>query len=196
MAKALEGTRVVTWHDGRGVYPVLAGRLAESARGLGIPVDVHRWPECGDVREAQKLRVKSIRRAVREHPGDGLLVLDADCRILARPDLVAGFPAPAFVWYADTWFSGVWYLPAALAEGFAELMEKTWERKPSLVEREVLNEVLRSAWSRPEAVLRLPVTYGWVEPMHRKANPAASPVIEHYCVNMGGSLTLRRMGLL
>lgn len=195
MVQGLEALRVVTWHDGRGVYPVLAGRLAESARSVGLAVDVHRWPECEDVGSAQKLRLASIRRAVRERPGSDLLVLDADCRMLAVPELVVGFPAPAFVWYAEVWFSGIWYLPAGLADEFAGLMERTWERKPRLVERDVLNDVLRSVWSRPEAVLRLPVTYGWVEPMHRKANPSANPVIEHYCVNMGGRLTLRRMGL-
>jgi hypothetical protein len=187
--------RLVTWHDGRGLYPKLAEGLARSADAVGLETDCIRWVEQETVGAAQKLRLKTIRRVSAEHPDDDLLVVDADCVIHSFPKMLDGWKSLAFPYWADKWFSGVWYLPRGMHRGLVEGMEETWEKMPLAVERDVLNEVLGSPRLRPEAVLMLPVEYAWVEPMHRKTNPAAQPVIEHFMVNMGGRLTLRRLGL-
>jgi hypothetical protein len=185
--------RVVTWHDGRGRYPAFARKLSEAAERFEIPARVVEWEPENDVGEAQKLRLRTIRKVHAEHPDSDLLVLDADCDIVSFPVLLDGVRTLAFPHWTGKWFSGVWYLPRGQHLELVEVMELLWEARPRAVERDILNEAM-ARLGKP--AFQLPPEYWWIEPMHRKVHPESRPVIEHYCVNMGGMLTVKRRGLL
>jgi hypothetical protein len=191
--------KVVTWHDGHEPYVLLSALLARSAAQFDLPVTVMPFAPAASVAAAQEMRLTVVDAALTQFPGEELLVLDADCVFHKPPKLLEGVPGMmALPFFKGTWYSGVWFLrPSVGVTSFLAAMRRIWAAHPLRVERDILNAAVAELLEKATAfsVSKLPPAYWWIEPFHRRKFPHGRPVIEHYCVNMGGEKTLRKRGI-
>lgn len=158
-------------------------RLKESARLLGIECDLFKGAASRSDADRARLRNKLLARALLEHPGESVLFVDPEAQLQRRPDVLLD---------EDDFDAGVYYDSRTLEVHGPIFLRNTprsmqlirdWQAlsraEPEATELETLSRVL-SRPGIPARVRRLPVTYAWVERLHREVHPAAVPVIVHF----------------
>lgn len=167
-------------------------RLKESARVLGIECDLFKWEKGGAEADQVRLRSKLLARNLLESAGENVLFVEPDAYLQRRPDILLD---------EQDYDVGVYYDRSTLAvsgpiffRNNARVLRllKSWQERsraePDLTELETLSQVL-SRPGFPLDVRRLPITYAWVERLHRDLHPGATPVIVHFKTD--GLLTSR-----
>lgn len=147
-------------------------RLKESARLLGVECDLFKGSD-------DAVRSKLLAQALLEHPGQDVLFVDPEAQFARRPDVLldeADFDVGVYYDSETLEING----PIFLRNNVRTLkLVRDWQAlnraEPDLGELETLSQLL----SRVQ-VRRLPVTYAWVERIHRDLHPAARPVIVHF----------------
>jgi hypothetical protein len=158
-------------------------RLKESARLFGIECDLFKWEKGGAEADKSRLRSKLLARNLLEAAGDSVLFVDPDAYFQRRPEILLD---------EQDYDVAVYYEMATLAvsgpiffRNNARVLRllKSWQAlsrsEPELTELETLSRVL----SKPGFALdvrRLPITYAWVERIHRDSHPTSTPVIVHF----------------
>lgn len=167
-------------------YKALADRMMDSARAVGLrTVGYFVDNPSGQWRDGDCKKPSIVLRALREHPTESVLFVDADCRFRAYPtaledsrhdyDFAAYFDGPTKPYSTVVWFragAGLKY-----AERWVEEMKRQPDRPNDIV---WLNDALRSITGR--RVMHLPPAYCWTEPWLRHRFGSVRPVIEHYAV--------------
>jgi len=161
-------------------------RLKESARLLDLKCILFKWGK--DEAEADKARLRSklLARCLVEQLDENLLFVDPDTQILRRPDVLLD---------EDDFDVGVYYDVQTLEisgpiflrnNDRVRRLVRDWQAlnrsEPDATELETLSQLLSGAGSDVE-IRRLPVTYAWVERVHREIHPRANPVIVHFKTN-------------
>lgn len=158
-------------------------RLKESARVLGLDCDLFKGAKDASEADRSRLRSKLLARALLEHPGESMLFVEPEAQFQRRPDVLLD---------EDDFDAGVYYDsktleihgPIFLRNNAAAMqLLRDWQSlsraEPEATELETLSQLL-SQPGLPFRVRRLPVTYAWLERLHRDLHPAAAPVIVHY----------------
>ena len=156
-------------------------RLKDSVRNFSFECDLYKW-EQGDG-DSTRVRSKLLARTLTERRGEDVLFVDPEAQLQRRPDALLDehdFDVGIYYDSRTLEISGPIFLrnnPPTLQ------MLRDWQAlnraEPGATELETLSQVL----SRPGSavrVRRLPVTYAWVERLHREVYPSASPVIVHF----------------
>jgi hypothetical protein len=161
-------------------------RLKESARLLGLECDLFKWAKGGPEADKARLRSKLLARNLLEHREKSILFVDPDAQLRRRPDALLDeedFDVGVYYDLSTLELSGPIFLRN---NARVMLMLRDWQAlnraEPESTELETLSQVLSRAGS-PVQVRRLPVTYAWVERLHRDLHPSANPVIVHFKTN-------------
>jgi len=167
-------------------YKALADRMLESAKAVGLDgIGYEVANPSGDWKTGDGMKPAVVLRAVREHPNDSILFVDADCYFHQYPKLLdeashdyemaAYYDTPKMVYSTVTWFR------AGKGEQYAARWLEEWKKMP-----EKPNDVgaLVSAIENtlPRRVLHLPVSYCWCPELDRHRFGPIRPVIEHFAV--------------
>src|SRR5438552_1356738 len=153
-------------------------RLKESARGFGIDCDLFQGAKGAGEGDKARDRSRILLLSLAQHPDEDVLYMDPDAQLHRRPDILLNEKDfDVGVYYgADTLeVSG----PIFLRNNARVLaMMREWAALnhafPENSELENLSQVLSQPRSRLEA-RRLPITYAWVERLHRETHPQARP---------------------
>lgn len=161
-------------------------RLKESARLLDLECTLFKWGKDGAEADKARLRSKLLGRTLLERPGENILFVEPDTQILRRPNILLD---------EDDYDVGVYYDAETLEVSGPIFVRnndrvmrlvRDWQSlnraDPDATELETLSQLLSKAGSDLE-VRRLPVTYAWVERIHRDIHPRANPVIVHFKTN-------------
>jgi len=170
-------------------------RLKDSARAFEMECDLYQETKPGGLRERGRMRTKTLLRCLAEHPGEDVLFVEADAQLHRRPDILLD---------EKDFEIGIYYDTGTLAISGPVFVRNSPRVVPLIREWRALNhafpenselENLSQVLSRPGfglEIRRFPVTYAWVERVHRASHPQARPVIYHYQTN--GHRT-RRIGI-
>jgi hypothetical protein len=158
-------------------------RLKDSARNFQLECDLFKWEQRDVGAESTRVRSKLLARTLLERRGEDVLFVDPEAQLQRRPDALLDerdFDVGIYYDSRTLEISGPIFLrnsPPTLQ------LLRDWQAlnraEPGATELETLSQVL----SRPSSVVRirrLPVTYAWVERLHRDVHPSASPVIVHF----------------
>jgi hypothetical protein len=158
-------------------------RLKESARLLGIDCDIFNWAKGGAEADKARLRSKVLARNLLEHREEGILFVEPDAQLLRRPDILLDeedFDVGVYYDLSTLELSGpIFFRNNARVLGLVRDWQALSRAEPESTELETLSQAL----SKPGSLLRvrrLPVTYAWIERLHRELHPAANPVIVHF----------------
>ncbi len=158
-------------------------RLRESARAFGIECDLFEKAKREGNRECGRMKRRTLLRSLAEHPGDDVLFVEADAQLHQRPDILLD---------EKDFDIGVYYHSRTLEVSGPVFLRNTARVVPLIREWGAMNQALPETselenlsqiLSRPSLrleVRRFPVTYAWVERLHRSAHPHARPVICHF----------------
>ena len=167
-------------------------RLKESARVLGIECDLFKWEKGGAEADKARLRSKLLARNLLERPGENILFVEPDAYLQRRPDILLDEQDYDVAVYYDLTtlaVSGpIFFRNNARTPRLLKRWQDLSRSEPDLTELETLSRVL-SKPGFPLDVRRLPITYAWVERLHREIHPTATPVIVHFKTD--GLLTSR-----
>jgi hypothetical protein len=158
-------------------------RLRESARILGIESSVFKWGKSRSEADRSRLRSRLLAQTLLEQRDEDILFVDPDAQLLRRPDVLLDekdFDVGVYYDSETLEVSGPIFLrsnPRVLR--FVRDWQTLGRAEPELTELETLSHALSRAGSDLE-VRRLPVTYAWVERLHRDVHPKAAPVIVCY----------------
>jgi len=158
-------------------------RLKDSAKQLGFECDLFKWPKGGAGTAQAMLRSRLLSRSLGEHRGEDILFVDPEAQLHRRPDVLLD---------EDDFDVGIYYDlqtldisgPIFLRNNARTIqLVRDWQAltlaEPDAGELDTLSQIL-SRPSSPVQVRRLPVTYAWVERIHRDLHPSANPVIVHF----------------
>ncbi|HZE98412.1 MAG TPA: hypothetical protein VE981_15375 [Planctomycetota bacterium] len=155
-------------------------RLLDSCRAFGIEVD--HFGVSGDEGPRHSVRLRCLLRSLRAGKADALYV-DPDAQLLRRPEIALE---------EKDFDVGVYYDSKTLELSGPLFLRNTPRIAPLLREWGAVNKAypdnsemanLSRALAEPGhslTVRRLPVTYAWVERLHRTTYPQAQPVIVHF----------------
>ena len=157
-------------------------RLRESARLMELECSLFKWSKDGGEADKARLRSKLLAQTLAERPDQSIMFVDPDAQILRRPDILLDEDDFDVAVYYDSHtleVSGPIFLRN---NDRVRRMVRDWQQlnlaEPDETELETLSQILSSA-SEVE-IRRLPVTYAWVERIHREIHPRANPVIVHF----------------
>ena len=158
-------------------------RLKDSARQLSLECDLFKWEQVDAEAESARVRSRLLAGALVERQGEDVLFVDPEAQLQRRPEVLLDerdFDVGIYYDSQTLDISG----PIFLRNNARTLkLLRDWQtlnrEEPLSTELETLSHLL----SRPRLgvqVRRLPVTYAWVERLHRDVHPAARPVIVHF----------------
>jgi hypothetical protein len=158
-------------------------RLRESARLFSLECDLFKWEKGNAEADRTGLRCKLLARNLLERPGESVLFVDPEAQLYRRPDVLLDeqdFDVAVYYDLHTLDVSG----PIFLRNNARTIrMVRDWQvlnrTEPDATELENLSRLLSRAGSDVQ-VRRLPVTYAWVERLHRELHPTARPVIVHF----------------
>ena len=161
-------------------------RLKESARVIDLECQLYKWGKDGSEADKARLRSKLLARSLLERRDESILFVEPDAQILRRPNVLLDEEDFDVAVYYDSHtleVSGPIFLRnndrvMRLLRDWQELNRE----EPDATELETLSQILSRAGSELE-IRRLPVTYAWVERIHREIHPRANPVIVHFKTN-------------
>jgi hypothetical protein len=158
-------------------------RLRESARVIDLECSLFKWGKDGGEADKARLRSKLLARCLAERPDESILFVEPDAQLLRRPDIFLD---------EDDFDVGVYYDSGTLEisgpiflrnNDRVKRMVRDWQAlsrvETDATELETLSQILSRPGSEVE-IRRLPVTYAWVERIHREIYPRANPVIVHF----------------
>jgi len=156
-------------------------RLRACCRAFGLDIDLFTAPaEQGPL---PFVRLPSLVRSLRASKGEDVLYVDPDAQLLRRPAVVLDEKDYDVGLYCDSRTfetSGPIFLKNSPRLG---PLLKEWDAAnrahPERPELENLSRALAGP-GHSLTVRRLPVTYAWVESLHRRTHPNAQPVIVHF----------------
>lgn len=167
-------------------YKQFARALRDSAVSLSLRCDLFDWTPGKKFFEEAKRRPKLLLSRFLGSLKEDLLVIDPDTLIEREPSLLLekkDFDVAAYFDQETHLMSGPLFLRNN--DRVHRLLQE-WradsEANPLRPEMESLSKLLDERGSKLE-VARLPVTYAWVERLHRKIHPSAKPVITHFMTN-------------
>jgi len=164
-------------------YRQFALRLRESAAFLGIRCEVFDCTRGREHFDQAKHRPRLLLSQLLHPRQQDLLLIDPDTIIHRRPDLLLDridFDVAAYSDRVTQVLSGPLFLRHnARADQLIQDWRRECEATPERPELESLSRLLGQPGSKLE-VARLPVTYAWVERLHRKRYPSVEPVITHF----------------
>jgi hypothetical protein len=168
---------------GDAFYRQFALRLRESAAALGIPcevIDATRGKEFFD--EARR-RPRLLLCQLLDPRKEDLLLIDPDSIFHHKPTLLMDridFDVAAYSDRETQILSGPLFLRR---NARVHQLIQDWRRQSDANQKrpelESLSRLLCQPGSKLE-VARLPITYAWVERLHRKRYPSVEPVITHF----------------
>jgi hypothetical protein len=158
-------------------------RLRESARLLSIECDLFKWDKGAAEADRAGLRCKLLARNLLERPGENVLFVDPEAQLQRRPQVLLDeedFDVGVYYDLRTMEITG----PIFLRNNSRTIrMVRDWQvmnqSDPDASELENLSQLLSRPGSEVQ-VRRLPVTYAWVERLHRELHPTARPVIVHF----------------
>lgn len=161
-------------------------RLKESARVIDLECLMYKWGKDGAEADKARLRSKLLARSLLERRDESILFVEPDAQILRRPNVLLDEDDFDVAVYYDSHtleVSGPIFLRnndrvMRLLRDWQELNRE----EPDATELETFSQILSRAGSEVE-IRRLPVTYAWVERVHREIHPRANPVIVHFKTN-------------
>jgi hypothetical protein len=157
--------------------------LRTSAKSLGIPCML--FPRAGNPGLADKAawRSRALLRLLEAHPNEDVLLIDPDSVIHRRPAILLDEQDYDVAIHYDVETLAVSGPIFIRRNELARRMVRMWSdfnrSFPEMDELENLSRLLGRS-HLPIAVRRLPVTYAWVERLHRDRHPSASPVITNF----------------
>ena len=160
-----------------------AVRLRSSAESLGIKCRLFDRTDLKDLPASGAWKPKALLGVLESYPQDDVLLLDPDTGLNRRPDILLDekdFDA-ALRYDGDALQPGG---PIFVRQNprMRRIM-KEWDHLtrtfPETPELNHLSRLLGQSRSSIE-VRRLPVTYAWVEGVHREKHPRALPVVTHF----------------
>jgi len=160
-----------------------ARRLRKSAEAYGIACTLVPWSGDRSAADKARLRTRLLTDALLRYPEEDVFFVEPDAQIQRRPDVLLDekdFDVGVYDDQETLQLSG----PIALRNNPWVLeMLREWDslnqEEPDAPELENLAQVLSRPRS-PLQVRRLPITYAWVERIHREGHPRSLPVIVHY----------------
>jgi hypothetical protein len=156
-------------------------RLRETCRAFRLDLDVFGAGEGDNPRHSTRLRC--LLRSLQTPGAQDVLYVDPDAQILRRPEIPMD---------EKDFDVGVYYDSKTLAMNGPIFLRNTPRIMPLLREWGIANQAhpdrseyenLANALGGPGhsvTVRRFPVTYAWVDKLHRKTYPTAAPVIVHF----------------
>jgi hypothetical protein len=161
-------------------------RLKESARLIDLECTMYKWGKDGADADKARLRTKLLARSLQERGDESILFVEPDAQILRRPAILLDEEDFDVAVYYDSHtleVSGPIFLRNN--DRVTRLL-RDWQdlnhAEPDATELETLSQILSRPGSDLE-IRRLPVTYAWVERIHREIHPRANPVIVHFKTN-------------
>ena len=158
-------------------------RLKESARVVDLECSLYKYGGDGAEADKARLRSKLLARSMVDRPDHNVLFVEPDAQLLRRPDILLDEDDYDVAVYYDSHtleISGPIFLRN---NDRTRRMVRDWQAlsrsQPDSTELETLSQILSRATSDLE-IRRLPVTYAWVERIHREIHPRANPVIVHF----------------
>lgn len=172
-------------------------RLKESARLFGIECDLFKGARGGAEADKARMRSRLLARNLLERPGENVLFVDPDAYLQRRPDVLLDekdFDVAVYFDMSTLEVSGpIFFRNNSNALRLLRDWQVRSRSEPDVPELESLSRLL-SRPGFPLAVRRLPVTYAWVERLHRDVHPTANPVIVHFKTDglLTGRIRVRR----
>ena len=158
-------------------------RLKGSAKHFDIDCDLFKWENGASEADRSRLRSKLLARALVEHPGQDILFVEPDACFQRRPDILLDeqdYDVGVYYDLTTLEISGpLFFRNNAAVRKLLTAWQALGRSDPEATEYETLSRLL-SRPGFPIEVRRLPVTYAWVERLHRDVHPAANPVIVHF----------------
>ncbi|RPH47382.1 MAG: hypothetical protein EHM91_05930 [Planctomycetota bacterium] len=158
-------------------------RLKGSAKHFDIDCDLFKWEHGASEADRSRLRSVLLARNLLEHPQDDVLFVEPDACFQRRPDILLDekdYDVGVYYDLRTLEVSGPIFLRNNNA---SRRLLRAWQAlsksQPEATEYETLSRILSSP-GFPLEVRRLPVTYAWVERLHRDVHPASNPVIVHF----------------
>jgi hypothetical protein len=172
-------------------------RLKESARSFGIACDVSRWSKDASEADKARLRTRLLTDALLQYPDEDVLFVEPDAQFHRRPDVLLDekdFDVGVYYDSETLDLSGPIFLRN---NAWVLEMVREWDALNQAVPDSSELENLSRVLSRPRSPLevrRLPITYAWVERIHRESYPRAQPVIVHFKTDglLSSHIRLRR----
>jgi hypothetical protein len=169
-----------------------AFRLRTSVESLGIKCRIFDRMAKLSLRAKSGWKPEALLETLSAYPGEGVFLVDPDSVLNRRPDILLDerdfdlalhydveslVPSgPIFVRNSDR--------GRKLLRSWQEVIRKD----PETSDLDNLTQVFSDRRS-PLEVRRLPVTYAWVERIHRRRHPSARPVLTHFRAD--GSISTR-----
>jgi len=158
-------------------------RLRESARVVDVECSLFKWGGDGSEADKARLRSKLLAKTLTERPDESVLFVEPDAQLLRRPDILLDeedFDVGVYYDSHTLEISGPIFLRN---NDRVRRLVRDWQAlsrsEPDATELETLSQLLSRSNSDLE-IRRLPVTYAWVERIHREIHPRANPVIVHF----------------
>ena len=158
-------------------------RLKGSAKHFDIDTDLFKWEHGASEADRSRLRSVLLARNLLEHPAEDVLFVEPDACFQRRPDILLDekdYDVGVYYDLSTLEVSGPIFLRNNSA---SRRLLRAWQAlsksQPEATEYETLSRIL-SRPGFPLEVRRLPVTYAWVERLHRDVHPASNPVIVHF----------------
>jgi hypothetical protein len=164
-------------------YKALAFEMRKSVEAFGFPCVLYDLPDEGKWTANVNLKPKAILYALEAADGDSVLYLDADARMVQKPELIPASDYDVAVYYeskdrpcgGSMWFHSL--------ERCGKLVE-TWAAnvKSSPDSADDWQNFKAALDEHKPKILHLPPAYNYHKPTMRSRFPGAKPVIEHFCV--------------
>jgi hypothetical protein len=158
-------------------------RLKASGAALGIRCEVFDWTRGREHFEEARRRPRLLLCQLLLPRKEDLLLIDPDTIIDRKPALLVDridFDVAAYSDRETQMLRGPLFLRHnARVDQLIQDWRRLSDANPDRPEMENLSRLLCQAGSKLE-VARLPITYAWVERLHRKRYPSVEPVITHF----------------
>src|SRR5579859_2414138 len=157
-------------------------RLKKSARALELDCELYRWPRETKPHD-DRIRYLTILRSLSGRSPEDVLFVDPQSQFLQRPDVLLDekdFDIGVYYDSRTLAVSGPLFLRhTPRLETFLSEWGELQQSFPERSDLENLSQVLAGPRTKVE-IRRLPVTYAWVERVHRAQYPEAKPVLVEY----------------
>jgi hypothetical protein len=158
-------------------------RLRSSVESLGMKCRLFDRSERPELRAPSGWKPRAILGALEAYPEDDVFLVDPDSVMNRRPDiLMEEKDYDAAVHYDVETLDAtgpVYFRNSARSKRMLRVWREINRALPEKPDLENLSRVLSHPQGKIE-LRRLPVTYAWVERLHRQRYPRARPVLTHF----------------
>lgn len=163
-------------------YKVMAFEMRKSVEVFGFTCVLYDMPDQGKWTANVNLKPDIILHALECADGDSVLYLDADARMVSKPELIPSPDHDVAMYYEGKHRpcgGSIWFHSLKRCKDLVELWAANVKSSPeSADDWRNLQAALEKLKPR---IKRLPPAYNYHKPTMRSRFPGAKPVIEHFC---------------